>query len=181
MLTIASQTLTPITGKVSNTKMNTDQEDGFPHWRWWSEPSGEMPPSTGMDLFPFSKEEAKMYNEVWSISTMGTQKPKVGKTILSLCSLFRSPTQNIPISSFFCLYKLSAVAIGIVGDTQNPYFRVWKVYPLCSYRLVPHFYSKEKLKSLSSKLFPNSSLLSVILPGDYGRRGLAFIWGWSHQ
>ncbi|KAB0396598.1 hypothetical protein E2I00_012745, partial [Balaenoptera physalus] len=56
--------LTPITGKESDMKMNTGQEDGFLQWRWQSEASGERPPSTGMELFPFSKEKARMCNDV---------------------------------------------------------------------------------------------------------------------
>lgn len=58
------QILTLITGKVTNVRRNMDQEDGFLQWRWQSEPSGEKPPSTGMELFPFSKEKARMCNEV---------------------------------------------------------------------------------------------------------------------
>lgn len=58
------QILTPIPGKGTKVRMNTDQEDGFLQWRWQSEPNGERPPSTGKELFPFSKEKAMMCSEV---------------------------------------------------------------------------------------------------------------------
>ncbi|XP_012585608.1 PREDICTED: protein FAM188B2 [Condylura cristata] len=48
--------LTPITGKGTNMMMNIGQEDVVLQWRWSSEPSGEKPPSTGMEQFPFSEE-----------------------------------------------------------------------------------------------------------------------------
>lgn len=46
-----------ILGKRINSKINMGQEDAAPQWRWPSEPSGERPPSTGMELLPFSKRK----------------------------------------------------------------------------------------------------------------------------
>ena len=58
------QILTPIPGRGTKVRMNMDREDGFLQWRWQSEPSGEQPPSTGKEPFPFSKEKATMCSEV---------------------------------------------------------------------------------------------------------------------
>jgi hypothetical protein len=52
---VPPQILTPITGKGTAMRINVDQGDGVPQWKWQSEPSGKMPPSTGMGTFPFSK------------------------------------------------------------------------------------------------------------------------------
>lgn len=143
------QILTLITGKGTHMKMNTDQEDAFLQWRWPSEPSGERPPSTGTELFPFSKEKARVCTEVWGQSCWGA-KPNLWETISLLQSSFTAPWKTPLATVFiFCLCEASALAIGVVGDTWS--FQLG----LYSQRRVSSLSSKEKMKSLSSMLFPN--------------------------
>lgn len=54
---------TPTTGKGRTMKINMDQKDVFLHWKWQSEPNGERLPSTGMELFLFSKKKTRNTSE----------------------------------------------------------------------------------------------------------------------
>lgn len=175
------QILIPITGKESDMKMNTGQEDGFLQWRQQSEPGGERPPSTGMEPFPFTKEKAGMCNEVWSVSTAGIQSLIGGETISHLHPSFRSPTKPRPpwaVCSFFGpLWTVCSCYISAVGDVQATSCSIWKVCPLYSPRLVPSFLFKRETEV--SFLHVLSKFLSSRCdsPQGLGKQGASFHLG----
>lgn len=103
-------------------KINVEQEDAVPQWRWPSEPSGGRLPSTGMGLFPFSKKKTRTHNNYSSVRIVRLQEPCAGGGHLISSFLFHESHQKTLLAAFPSLLpaKSSAAAVSVAGEAQAP-------------------------------------------------------------